>query len=296
MMASFHTTIHKGRQPGAVSQQWRPGEWWHLIANSANPGWGGLISLALHGALLLMPAHLFWPPEVKEPVSGSFIMVASAPAIPETDAVRSLPSPPPELPLPEPLVAATPEPPPATSDAESGPEPVLTATATPVLRPKIKPKPAVIPKPVIPRSIASSRSQPPAAPTFTAPSAVFESSRATAAPLPVTAPARDPFKAVAKVPIETVFGADGGPRFKRRVRTRYPRLAQLLGYEGTVILRLTIDAAGLLDDVEVIGATVTDLADAAILAVRASTFFPAMRDGLPVASRAILPIRFKLKE
>lgn len=59
---------------------------------------------------------------------------------------------------------------------------------------------------------------------------------------------------------------------------------------------LSIDAQGRLNDIEVITSAGHEFDNAAVRAVRASTFHPARRDGKPVASRAILRIRFKLKE
>ena len=69
-----------------------------------------------------------------------------------------------------------------------------------------------------------------------------------------------------------------------------------MGQEGTVVLRLAIGALGQLMDVDVVSSAGVTLDQAAIRAIRASTFHPATRQGRPVDSLALLPIRFKLKE
>ncbi len=90
------------------------------------------------------------------------------------------------------------------------------------------------------------------------------------------------------------FGSSEGPDFAKRVLPRYPLAAQRRGLEGTVLLRLSIDAVGLLKDAEVIQSAGMSLDQAALEAVRASSFYPARRDGCPVYSTALLPIRFRL--
>jgi protein TonB len=61
------------------------------------------------------------------------------------------------------------------------------------------------------------------------------------------------------------------------------------------MLRLTIDEVGKLLDVEIVKEAGFGFDEAAVKAVRASTFRPAAKDGKPVACRVLLPIRFKLK-
>jgi protein TonB len=92
-----------------------------------------------------------------------------------------------------------------------------------------------------------------------------------------------------------VFGSSDGPGFIRRVLPRYPRLARELGREGSVVLSLTIDEHGLLKDVEVMESAGHGFDEEALRAIQASTFRAAVRNGKPVASRAILPVRFMLR-
>lgn len=94
---------------------------------------------------------------------------------------------------------------------------------------------------------------------------------------------------------EVQFGTTEGPKFLQRVFPVYPKMAKRLGKEGRVLLRLTIDERGILLNVEVIENGGYGFTEAAVEAVKKSTFLPALRDGKPVASRALLPIRFTLR-
>jgi len=97
-------------------------------------------------------------------------------------------------------------------------------------------------------------------------------------------------------PVETGFGAGNGPRFKHQVAPQYPLMARRQGIDGRVLLRLTIGDDGRLVNVEVVEDAPCGFVAAALNAVKRSTFYPALVDGRPVTSRALLPIRFSLKE
>jgi len=94
---------------------------------------------------------------------------------------------------------------------------------------------------------------------------------------------------------ERVFGSGEGPRFLHREMPVYPMIARRFGREGKVVLKLTIDENGDLLDVEVIEKGGYGFTEAAVEAVKKSTFLPAKKDGKPIASRALLPIRFQLE-
>jgi protein TonB len=72
-------------------------------------------------------------------------------------------------------------------------------------------------------------------------------------------------------------------------------MARKLGKEGKVILRLTIDEKGNLLSLEVMEKGGYGFTEAAVEAVKKSTFLPAKKDGKGVGSRALLPIRFQLE-
>jgi protein TonB len=95
--------------------------------------------------------------------------------------------------------------------------------------------------------------------------------------------------------IETRFGASVAPAFLHKEMPVYPMMARKLGKEGKVVLKLTIDENGNLLDVEVMDKAGYGLTEAALEAVRKSTFLPAKKDGKPIPSRALLPIRFRLE-
>jgi periplasmic protein TonB len=94
--------------------------------------------------------------------------------------------------------------------------------------------------------------------------------------------------------IESTVGAMGGPQFIQRSVPKYPRMAQRLGVEGSVLLRLAIDASGKLTGVEVLNGAGNGFDEEAVQAVKRSTFAPAVRNGRPVRCLALLKIRFQL--
>ncbi len=96
-------------------------------------------------------------------------------------------------------------------------------------------------------------------------------------------------------PYETNFGQADAPRFLNYAQPNYPLAARQQGREGTVVLRLTIDERGNLIQVEVVTSPSDGFAEAAVEAVKRSTFAPAQRGGKAVASRAVLPMRFTLR-
>lgn len=95
--------------------------------------------------------------------------------------------------------------------------------------------------------------------------------------------------------VETKFGDLNAPTFIHRVTPVYPRAARRLEKEGRVVLKLLIDQAGNLRSVEVVEPAPFGFTEAAVEAVRKSTFAPARRYGEGVLSWAVLSIRFRLE-
>jgi protein TonB len=91
------------------------------------------------------------------------------------------------------------------------------------------------------------------------------------------------------------FGSPGGPGIERMVMPEYPREARRLGKEGIVLLKLHLDAEGVVESVEVLETPGYGLDEAAREAVLRSRFHPATVGGVPVACRAILPVNFRLR-
>jgi protein TonB len=96
-------------------------------------------------------------------------------------------------------------------------------------------------------------------------------------------------------PSEVAFGSPDGPGFLRKVTPNYPALAKRLEKEGTVLLRVTIDEHGRPVQVEVLSKAGFGFEEEAVKAVKDSTFTPARMGGKPLACKALLPIRFVLK-
>jgi len=95
--------------------------------------------------------------------------------------------------------------------------------------------------------------------------------------------------------VDTAFGEGGAPRFLHRELPVYPHRALYLEREGKVVLKLFIDHMGRLLNVTVVEAAAYGFTDAALDAVKKSTFAPARRNGQSVASRAVIAIRFRLE-
>jgi protein TonB len=90
------------------------------------------------------------------------------------------------------------------------------------------------------------------------------------------------------------FGSVLGPSFVHKEAPDYPFVARRMNKDGNVLLRLTIDERGKLINTEVVKDAGFGFAEAVIEAVKKSTYRPARRDGIPVLSRALLPVRFEL--
>jgi periplasmic protein TonB len=91
-------------------------------------------------------------------------------------------------------------------------------------------------------------------------------------------------------------GGESFPHFLHRELPVYPQAARRMGREGKVVLRLAIDETGKLQQVEVVESSGLEFTRAAVEAVKKSTYRPALQNGRPVPSRAILPVQFILKE
>lgn len=110
--------------------------------------------------------------------------------------------------------------------------------------------------------------------------------------LPETSRSSDTGRAA---PREIVFGSAIGPSFRKQTQPAYPSQARRRGKEGIVLLRLSISERGELTQVEVLDDPGHGFSEAAVEAVRSSSFNPAHHNGRPTAVRATLPIRFTLR-
>ncbi len=136
----------------------------------------------------------------------------------------------------------------------------------------------------------------------TEPAKEIEASVDGTMPAPPTAPVRSASPARADTGNKSEsntdnveFGSANGPFYHHQVMPAYPSIARKMGKEGKVLLRLTIDARGTLLNVEVLEDPGYGFAEAAIRAVKKSTFIPARSAGNPVFAKALLPIKFVLE-
>lgn len=96
-------------------------------------------------------------------------------------------------------------------------------------------------------------------------------------------------------PPPTVDAAESAsPRLQHFVLADYPAEARAAGLDGSVVLRLTIDASGNVSDAEVVQSAGHGFDVAALAAARQFQFTPARQNGLPVAARIRYRYRFTL--
>lgn len=104
-----------------------------------------------------------------------------------------------------------------------------------------------------------------------------------------------PDLAVVELPSSSANTRDTPPDLSQNAPPTYPGLAIQRGWEGTVLLRISIDESGRVTKLEVARSSGYPILDgAAATAVRQWTASPAYRDGKPVATVEVLPVRFKL--
>ncbi len=84
------------------------------------------------------------------------------------------------------------------------------------------------------------------------------------------------------------------PQFKTQMKAVYPEGAKRAGIEGVVILQVDIDAAGSVMNVSVVQGLGSGCDEAAVEAIKQSTFTPALAGADPVPVRIRIPYRFKI--
>lgn len=84
------------------------------------------------------------------------------------------------------------------------------------------------------------------------------------------------------------------PRFKNIVKPKYPVEAKKEGKEGTVFLLATINVEGIAQDIVAVTNLGYGFEEAAITAIKNSSFYPATKEGKPFAKKVRIPFEFKL--
>jgi protein TonB len=249
------------------------------------------LSVALHLLAMLLIGHHVLLEKARPPETAPELELASvelaltdsgpdAPGAEKTDAAPSSAELPP-LELPDPVVP--PPPPEMPEKAEPAellppppePEPVAQPTPAPVTPPAPAPTPAPAPAPV----------QQPAPPQKPAPAAP-----ATQAPAPA-----------APSTLESGGGSSGHidahPSLERPIRPTYPIGSRRRGEEGTVILDVSVSAAGDVSSVTLVASSgFPDLDRAAQRAASQARFKPGTRDGQPAPASARLTLIFRLRD
>ena len=159
--------------------------------------------------------------------------------------------------------------------------PPIAAPPEPVMTPEPSPTPAVEPAPPAAEMSASS----------TAPATPVPEPRRTVSSRPAPAKKTSGSHGISGLP------TTARPRYRSNPTPEYPAEARRLGQQGLVLIGVEVGADG-----HAHGLTLKRssgyrlLDDAAMQAVRRWLFEPARTGGLPVASRADVPVKFSLAE
>ncbi|MBU0509465.1 energy transducer TonB [bacterium] len=113
--------------------------------------------------------------------------------------------------------------------------------------------------------------------------------------LPVSPSASEPEEVPPLVEYDTPPSPVGGMQ-TIGAKVRYPEAARAEGVEGEVIVEVAIDERGHVGETRILRSARADLDSAAMEALREVTFHPATKDGVPIAIRVAVPIRFRLEK
>jgi protein TonB len=150
--------------------------------------------------------------------------------------------------------------------------------------PEAKPLPVAKPQPVREKAVTKPAARPIEATTNTLPAPV--------APVAVTAEPQ-PAPPVEPAITRASFDAD----YLRNPAPPYPPLAKRMGEQGKVVLRVSVNAQGTAESIEVKASSGSQrLDDSAVNTVRNWKFVPARRGDTPVQSWVLVPIIFKLEQ
>lgn len=233
-----------------------------------------LVHIALWQIYKAIPSHVREPEPliieatlVVQPAPAAAAPAAPAPPQPEVKPPPPAPKPVPKVEKPIPKKVEKPKP---------EPKPVPKPVARPLPKPEPKPEPESEPEEVTDTSPA-----PVHEPAYEAPSA------------PVEAPTR----AAPKAPPAPVENTEYHPgHIGGFGRNNYPRAAKERGWEGTVKLKVHIQADGEIGEVIVLESSGHDMLDeAAVDMVKEGNATPARRGDKQVDSWVILPYRFHLE-
>src|SRR5260370_22440334 len=92
-----------------------------------------------------------------------------------------------------------------------------------------------------------------------------------------------------------VGGSVEATKLVKMVRPVYPEVAKQTGVEGSVLIRAVISVSGDLLNAEVVSTSNSDLATAALDAVKQWKYQPTLLNGEPVEVITTIAVNFKLK-
>jgi protein TonB len=234
------------------------------------------------------PAELAKPESAPAPKA---MMAPDAPPLSAPERVAAAPSdvtalrrPAPPEAAPAALAAAAPSA--AEAPKLAPPETATMPSANRALRPpaRVPPPPAKTPRRAAPPATAKRGSDDGRAPqTASVPTVAADAAPGAAAPR------ASPEAGI--TPPRYGFGSAANPI------PRYPETARENGWEGVVMLSVSVGAGGEALSVSISKSSGHGLLDAAAVdAVRRWRFEPARRAGVPIAATALVPIRFRLEE
>jgi TonB family protein len=86
------------------------------------------------------------------------------------------------------------------------------------------------------------------------------------------------------------------PRPNGAIAPEYPKASRMMGEEGDVLLKISINKEGLVEEVEIVKSSSSKRLDqAAISAIKKARFFPAKKESIPIDFVTNITISFKLK-
>ncbi|MFN3304384.1 MAG: energy transducer TonB, partial [Roseateles sp.] len=89
--------------------------------------------------------------------------------------------------------------------------------------------------------------------------------------------------------------APSAVRYQKLPELHFPALAKRAGEQGTVVLRITVDATGRLKQASVHRSSGFERIDqAALQDIRSARFVPYMEDGKPVEWQTLAPLAYEL--
>lgn len=221
------------------------------------------------------------PPETVTP--------ETAPKVTSEASSEAAAAPPPRDAVPVAGPTATPVAAPAPRQLQNSAPPATAASAAARTASTVKPER----KP----SATARRATPPNTPGADVAAASGASARQATGQTSGQAPGQDVGQtgpAAGQGPAEAAFGAPDGPSYRTLVPPVYPAQARRQGVSGMVLIKVTFLADGRPQRMEVVQSPSPLLSSAALDALRASTFHPLRRNGVPLPCWSLVTVRFQL--